>query len=87
MRPRADSVARALGVALFVTTVAALIWAFAFNDVGPAPDYALGSELVYRLEQAIAAILLLAIPMIVIGQLLAGRLPKGLGKDGVEWDA
>jgi hypothetical protein len=81
-----ETVAHAVGLLFVLLLVAVLVWTFGFNDVPEEiPEYALGSALVYRLELAAAAILLLAIPAVVIGQLLAGRLPKSIGKDGVDW--
>lgn len=81
-----DKVARGLGLALSAVALLAIAWAFAFSDIaGAAPAYALGSELVYRLERAVGATLLLAIPCAVIAPLLTGRLPKSVGREGVDW--
>jgi hypothetical protein len=74
-----------LGAALAVLAVAAVLWAFVFYDAGPAPDYALHSGLLFRLELAVAALVLIAIPGVLIGHLLAGQLPKSVGKDGIDF--
>jgi hypothetical protein len=77
--------AKALGVGLIIVGVASLIWTFAFNDVGSSPAYALNSELIYRLELAVAATALLAAPALLIAHLLTGRLPRSVGRGGVSW--
>jgi hypothetical protein len=82
---RSDSIARILGVALAAFAVAAALWSFLLYDPGTAPDYALNAGLLYRLELAVAALLLVAIPAVFIGHLLAGRLPRSVGKSGVDF--
>lgn len=78
--------AKTLGAGLTFVAIVSLIWTFAFNDVAPTyPAYALNSGLIYRLELAVAVTALLAVPALFIAQLLAGRLPRSVGKGGIDW--
>lgn len=79
-------VARLCGLAVAVFTLGALVWAFALEGApAPAPEYALGSPMIWRAERAAAATLLAAAMAVVPAQLLAGRLPRSVGREGVEW--
>jgi hypothetical protein len=81
-----DVIARALGLFMVAVALAAIVWAFAFETTTvPAPAFALGSEFLYRLERAIAATVLLGVPALFVAQLIAGRLPKSVGKGGIDW--
>lgn len=83
---RGEVVARLIGALLMFTALAATAWAFAFaTPNNPAATYSLGSAFIYRLELAVAVTLLISVPAILIGQLLAGRMPYRLGRDGLEW--
>jgi hypothetical protein len=82
---KAEVMARVIACALLLAMIASLVWAFAINDVGEVPAYALESEMIFRLEHAVAAVLLLAIPLVILAQLFAGRLPSSVGKEGVNW--
>lgn len=78
-------VAAVLGVYLAVVSVAAFVWALFIAGVGVAPAYALDSELIYRLQHALVVVAALTIPVLVVGPLLAGRLPAKLGREGIDW--
>jgi hypothetical protein len=83
---RSPLTARRLGLALALLALAALVWSFGFEAAPPpAPEYALASPMIWRLERAMAATALLAVPAIFIAHLLAGRLPQRIGRDGVGW--
>jgi hypothetical protein len=85
-RRPSPALARGLGAALVVIAAAALVWSFGFEAAPPpAPGYALASPMIWRLERAMVATALLALPAIVIAHLLAGRLPQRIGRDGIGW--
>lgn len=80
------ALARGLGIALGLLALAALLWSFGLEAApAPAPAYALASPVIWRLERAVAAIVLLSVPAIVIARLLIGHLPQRIGSEGVGW--
>jgi hypothetical protein len=80
------AVARLCGLAVTAIALAALVWAFALEGApAPAPEYALGSSVLWRGERAAEATLLAAALVTLPAQLLAGRLPRSIGRDGVDW--
>lgn len=79
-------VARLSGLAIGVVAVAIVVWAFAVEAApAPVPEYALGSTMLWRAERAAATILLAATLVIVLAHLLTGRLPRSVGREGLEW--
>src|SRR5262249_4798287 len=79
-------IARALGLLVITWALAASFWSFALASApGSAPDYALDSLPLYRLERVALAVLLVTAPGAVVAQLLTGRVPRSIGRVGVEF--
>jgi hypothetical protein len=77
-------IARRLAVALLIAATVAFVWT-AIQGGSNAPGYALGSPVVYAIERAVVALVLVAVPAVFIAQLLAGNLPQSLTTSGVTW--
>jgi hypothetical protein len=80
-----EALARGAGLFLLLVALAACGWALTTRSVPDPPSYALGSDLIYRLERIAVIVLVAALPTLLIGQLLAGRFPKGFGRGGIRW--
>jgi hypothetical protein len=69
-----------------VVGVLALLLGLVFIPVpGDVPSYAMGSELLFRLERSLAIAAALILPALVVAPLLAGALPRRISSNGIDW--
>lgn len=71
---------------MLVLALASVAWAFGYASMPEkAPSYALESRVVLRAEMALALTAAAAIPLMLVGRLLAGRFPDRISAQGAEW--
>lgn len=78
------SVAGVIGLLFLLAALAATLWTVVAHTPTP-PDYALNSDVVYRVERELAVLAGLGLVLIFVAQFLAGRLPSSIGSGGLDW--